>query len=107
MPENLREHKLFRVEQDYNYIITYTREDLKDELIDVAESASLEEVCMTSLMPMEMNRSLRNLLDSTFEGRGGNVLPDPVGAVPALTFVAKDRISLRTRSSTGDLGSRR
>ncbi|MER9316166.1 hypothetical protein NKI31_11735 [Mesorhizobium sp. M0659] len=105
--EGLREHKLFTVEQDYNYIITYTREDLKDELIDVAESASLEEVCMISLMPMEMNRALRNLLDSTFEGRGHGGNPDPVDAVAALTFVAKDMVSSRTKSSTGELGSRR
>ena len=107
VPAGMRQHKLFTLEQDYNYIITYTREDLKDELIDVAESASLEEVCMISLMPMETNRALRNLLDSTFEGRGGDTVPDPVDAVPALTFVAKDRIPSRTKSSTGELGSRR
>lgn len=32
----MREHRLFTLEQDYNFIISYTREDLKDELIEIA-----------------------------------------------------------------------
>ncbi|MFD8340150.1 hypothetical protein ACFV42_47375 [Streptomyces solisilvae] len=107
VPAEMREQKLFTVEQDYNYLITYTREDLKEELIDVAESASLEEVCMISMLPMETNKSLRQLLDATFEGRGGEVTPEPVDAVAALTFVPKDKISSRTKSSTGPAGTRR
>ena len=107
VPEDMREHKLFTVEQDYKLIVTYTREDLKDELVEVAESASLEEVCMISFLPMEPNRSLRALLDATFEGRGVEVEPEPVDAVVALTFVPKDRIPSRTKSSTGPEGSRR
>lgn len=107
VPDGMREHKLFAVEQDYNYIITYTREDLKEEIIDVAESASLEEVCMISFLPMEINRSLRTLLDATFEGRGAPVTPKPVDAVPALTFVPKSEVSSRTKSSTGAQGGRR
>lgn len=105
--EELREHKLYTLEQDEKYIITYTREDLKDELIDVAESASLEEVTMISLLPMEIGRSLKNLLDSAFEGRGGDVTPEPVDAVPALRFVPTSEIPSRTKSSTGELGARR
>lgn len=107
VPEGLREHKLLTDEQDYNYIITYTREDLKAELIDVAESTSLEEVCMISFLPMETNRSLRELLDATFEGRGGEVTPSPVDAVAAITFVPKAEVSSRTKSSNGAVGTRR
>lgn len=107
VPEGLREHKLLTDEQDYHYIITYTREDLKAELIDVAEATSLEEVCMISFLPMETNRSLRELLDATFEGRGGAVTPEPVGAVAAITFVPKAEVSSRTKSSTGPVGTRR
>lgn len=105
--DSLREHKLFTLEQDYSYIVTYTREDLRVELIDVAESASLEEVCMISMMPMETNRSLRVLLDETFEGRGTEVIPQPVDAVSALRFVARAEIPSRTKSSTGPLGTQR
>lgn len=109
VPDHLREHKLLVVEQDYNYIITYTREDLKAELVDVAESASLEEVCMISFLPMEPNRALRALLDATFEGRGSaaSASPEPVDAVAALTFVPKARIASRTKSSAGPEGTRR
>ena len=107
VPEDMREHKLFTVDQDYKLIVTYTREDLKDELVDVAEAASLEEVCMISFLPMEPNRSLRVLLDATFEGRGGEMVPEPVDAVAALTFVPTENISSRTKSSTGPEGSRR
>jgi hypothetical protein len=107
VPQGMREHKLFALEQDYNYIITYTREDLREELIEVAESASLEEVCMISFLPMEANRSLRDLLDASFEGRGDDLVPEPVDAVAALTFVPKRDISSRTKSSIGAEGTRR
>ncbi|MFI2380576.1 hypothetical protein ACH5AO_37035 [Streptomyces sp. NPDC018964] len=107
VPAGLREHKLLTLEQDYNYLITYTREDLKDELVEVAESASLEEVCMISMLPMEVNRSLRDLLDATFEGRDGGGRPEPVDAVAALTFVPKAEVPSRTKSSTGPVGTRR
>lgn len=107
VPESMRKHKLYTLEQDYNYIISYTREDLKDELIEVAESAALEEVCMISFVPMEPNRSLRLLLDASFEGRENRVQPEPVNAVAALTFVPTEKISSRTKSSEGPVGSRR
>ena len=106
VPEGMRQHKLFTLEQDYNYIISYTREDLKEELVEVAESAALEEVCMISFIPMEPNRSLRMLLDASFEGRGQDIEPSPVDAVAALTFVPKATIPTRTKSSNGDLGTR-
>ena len=107
VPPEMREHRLFTLEQDYNYIISYTREDLKDELVEIAESASLEEVCMISFLPMEPNRSLRLLLEASFEGRGAAVQPEPVDAVAALTFVPMEQIPSRTKSSTGAVGSRR
>ncbi len=107
VPESMRKHKLYTLEQDYNYIISYTREDLKDELIEVAESAALEEVCMISFVPMEPNRSLRLLLDASFEGRENRVHPEPVDAVAALTFVPTEKIFSRTKSSKGPVGGRR
>ena len=107
VPESMREHKLFTLEQDYNYIISYTREDLKEELVEVAESAALEEVCMISFLPMEPNRSLQILLDASFEGRGADIEPEEVDAVAALTFVPKHKIPTRTKSSSGEIGTRR
>jgi hypothetical protein len=107
VPADMREHKLLVVEQDYKYIVTYTREDLKAELIDVAEAASLEEVCMISFLAMEPNRALRALLDRTFEGREHKTSPEPVDAVAALTFVPKTAITTRTKSSIGPEGTRR
>ncbi|EKE71152.1 hypothetical protein [Celeribacter baekdonensis] len=104
---SLRKSKLYTLDQDYKYIITYTREDLKDELIEVAEAASLEEVCMISFLPMETNRSLRLLLDASFEGRDAHAQPETVDAVAALTFVPKAQISTRTKSSDGPVGGRR
>lgn len=106
VPESMRKPKLLTLEQDYNYIISFTREDLKQELIEVAEAASLEEVCMISFLPMEANRSLRLLLDASFEGRGEKAGPEPVDATVALTFVPSGQIPARTKSSTGEIGTR-
>lgn len=101
VPESLRESKLLTVDQDYTYIVTYTREDLKQELIEVAELASLEEVCMISMMPMEANASLIKLLDATFAGREtAAAAPQPVEAVAALTFVPDADIPFRTKFSS-------
>lgn len=107
VPESLREPRLYTLEQDYKYIISYTREDLKEELVEVAEAAALEEVYMISFLPMEPNRSLRLLLEASFEGRGEAAEPEPVDAVAALTFVPKAQIPTRTKSSSGAIGSRR
>lgn len=107
VPGEMREHKLLVVEQDYNFLVTYTREDLKAELVDVAEAASMEEVCMISFLPMEPNRALRTLLDATFEGREHATSPEAVDAVAALTFVPKAVIATRTKSSVGPEGARR
>ncbi len=54
-------------EMDYSYILTYTTSELKEEMIKEAEAISPEEVCMISLIPIEMNKPLQDLLDKTFE----------------------------------------
>jgi uncharacterized protein involved in tolerance to divalent cations len=54
-------------EMNYAYILTYTREDLKERMITEAEQASVEEVCMVSLMPLEGNEALIKLLADTFD----------------------------------------
>ena len=61
---------------------------------------------MISFLPMETNRSLRLLLDASFEGRGELAEPEPVDAVVALTFVPGEQIPSRTKSSTGEIGTR-
>ena len=53
-------------EMKYAYILTYTREDLRKKMIEEAEKASQEEVCMISCIPMESNEALTELLDATF-----------------------------------------
>ena len=76
-------------------------EDLKQQLIEVAESASVEQVCMISFIPMEGNAQLIKLLDGTFAGRGsGAPEPKPIDAVAALTFVPSEEIPSRTQKSS-------
>ena len=100
VPENVRQNELVTVEQDYCYVISYTREDLKQELIEVAEKASLEQICMVSFLPMEGNPALIKLLDACFAGREKATKPPrPADAVAALTFVKDDDIPNRTVSS--------
>ena len=56
-------------EMNYGFILTYTREDLKSALIEVAEQASEEEVCMISFLPLEANNALIGLLEATFKDK--------------------------------------
>jgi len=101
VPENLRHNELLTVEQDYCYVVTYTREDLKQEIIEVAENMSLEQVCMISFLPMEANQQLINLLEATFAGRETSPPPPrPVDAVAALTFIKEVDIPSRTQLSS-------
>jgi hypothetical protein len=87
-------------EHDYCYAITFTREDLKQQLIEEAEKTSVEQVCMISFVPMEGNASLIKLLEDTFAGRDKpHAPPKPVDAVAALTFVQSKDIPFRTRKS--------
>jgi hypothetical protein len=89
------------VDHDYCYAVTYTREDLKQQLIEEAEAASVEEVCMISFIPMEGNRALIKLLDDTFEGREtGSSAPEHIDAMAALPFVASKDIHSRTKRSS-------
>jgi hypothetical protein len=88
------------VEQDYCFAITYTREDLKQRLIEEAESVSVEAVCMISFLPMEGNGALIKLLDDAFAPRAaGAPPPRHADAVAALTFVPANEIATRTRKS--------
>lgn len=87
------------VESDYCYISTMTREDLRDELIAVAEATSVEEVCMISFLPFHANPALIKLLDASFEGRETKAAPLPKAARAALMFVENADISSRTTSS--------
>ena len=100
VPDGMRKDGLYIDEHDYCFAITYTREDLKTQLIAEAEAASVEEVCMISLIPMEGNAQLIKLLEGTFAGReSGSPPPKPIDAVGALTFVPTSEIANRTRKS--------
>ena len=91
------------VEHDYAYIVTVTREDLKDQLIAEAERVSVEDVCMISFIAFEGNAALIRLLDDAFDDRetAGPVVPKD--AMAALTFVPSSEIATRTHDSFGDL----
>lgn len=53
------------VEMSYCYILTYTIERLKQQLIDEYKKVSEEEVPMISFIPFEGNGELLKLIDST------------------------------------------
>lgn len=91
------------VEHDYCWIVTFTREDLKEDLIREAEKESAEAICMISFLPFEASPALQALLEQSFEGR--EVAPKPVykATVAALSFVPLKDILTRTVSSWGDL----
>ena len=100
VPEEMQQDELRIDEHDYCYAITFTREDLKQQLIEEAEKTSVEQVCMISFVPMEGNASLIELLEGTFAGREKpHAPPKPVDAVAALTFVQSKDIPSRTRKS--------
>ena len=88
------------VQHDYCFAITYTREDLKEQLIEEAEKASVEEYCMISLLPMEPTPALARLLDDSFSGREKeSAPPQHTDAIAALTFVPSSDIPSRTKRS--------
>src|ERR1700674_5579681 len=94
VPGAMQKEGLYIDEHDYCFASTYTREDLKQQLIEEAEQASVEEVCMISFIPMEGNAALIKLLEGTFEGReAGSSRPKPVDAVAALKFVPSSEIT--------------
>src|SRR5882672_9882267 len=47
---SMERRKVEIVEHDYCFVLTYTREDLKRELVEEAERVSVEEVCMISFL---------------------------------------------------------
>ena len=88
VPQGMQKDGLYIDEHDYCFAITYTREDLEKQLIEEAEKASVEEVCMISFIPMEGNSALIELLEGMFAGREtATSPPEPDDAVAALTFV--------------------
>jgi hypothetical protein len=92
------------VEHDYCWTITFTREDLRDELIRQAEAESAEAVCMITFTPFDGSPAMHALLEQAFRDREKK--PTPVAykdAVAALTFIPFTDIPKRTVSSWGDL----
>jgi len=88
------------VEQDYCFVVTYTREDLKQQLIEEAEKVSVEQVCMISFIRFEANQALVRLLDETFaERETASSPPKHTEAMAALTFVPSSEIAFRTKKS--------
>lgn len=53
------------IEMNYAYVLTYTTEKLKEEVIRVVSIASAEEVPMISFTQFEGNPPLLELIDST------------------------------------------
>jgi len=89
------------VEQDYKLIVTYSRSELRDRLVEVAERASLEKICMVSFLPMEPNASLARFIDGCLATPGADLpAPQPVAAVAAVTYVPEEAIPSRTVPST-------
>jgi len=92
------------VEHDYCWTITFTREDLRDELIREAEKESAEAICMITFSPFDGSPAMQALLEEAFRGRERETKPVPYkDAVAALTFVVTSDIPKRTLSSWGDL----
>jgi hypothetical protein len=91
------------VEHDYCWIITFTREDLRDELIREAETESAEAICMISFSPLDGSPVLQALLEQAFAGRENAPEPRYKDAIAALAFVPSSDIPTRTASSWGDL----
>lgn len=92
------------VEHDYCWTITFTREDLRDELIQEAEKESAEAICMITFSPFDGSPAMHALLEEAFSGREQETKPVAYkDAVAALTFVATRDIPKRTLSSWGDL----
>ena len=91
------------VEHDYCWILTFTREDLRDELIREREGHSVEAICMISFTPFDGSPAFQALLEEAFAGRESAAEPRYKDAVAALSFVPLSDIPKRTLSSWGDL----
>jgi hypothetical protein len=85
------------VEHGYCFVVTYTHEDLKQQLIEETEKVSVEQVCMISFVPLEASPALLRLLEETFaERETATSPPKHTNAVAALTFVPSSEIPYRT-----------
>ena len=94
------------VEHDYCWIVTFTREDLRDELIREAENESAEAICMITFTPFDGSPAMRALLEEGFRERETETKPVAYkDAVAALSFVPSSEIPKRTISSWGDLST--
>src|SRR5580693_2842519 len=92
------------VEHDYCWTITFTREDLRDELIRQAEAESAEAVCMITFTPFDGSPAMHALLEQAFRDRENETKPVAYkDAMAALTFIPLTAIPKRTVSSWGDL----
>ncbi len=54
-----------RIKIEYVYLLTYTNEKHKEEVMRVAKETSEEEIPMISLIPFEGNSELLKLIDET------------------------------------------
>jgi hypothetical protein len=92
------------VEHDYCWTITFTRDDLRDELIREAETESAEAICMITFTPFDGSPAMHALLEQAFRDREKATKPVAYkDAVAALTFVPLTEIPKRTVSSWGEL----
>jgi hypothetical protein len=92
------------VEHDYCWTITFTREDLREELIREAEKESAEAICMITFSPFDGSPAMQALLEEAFRGREKETKAVAYkDAVAALTFVQSADVPKRTISSWGDL----
>ena len=88
------------VEHEYCFVVTYTRVDLKQQIIEEAEKVSVEQVCMISFVPLEASPALLRLLDDTFaERETASSPPKHTDAVAALSFVLSSEVPYRTNKS--------
>jgi len=88
------------VEQDYRLIVTSTRAEFKERIVEVAELASLEKICMISFLPMEPSAAHARFIDACLAEPGG-AAPERAAAVAAVTYVPIADIPARTMSSAG------
>jgi len=89
-----------------NFLGTFTRDDLRDELIREAEAESAEAVCMITFTPFDGSPAMHALLEQAFRDREKETTPVAYkDAVAALTFIPFTDIPKRTVSSWGDLSN--
>jgi hypothetical protein len=92
------------VEHDYCWTITFTRDDLRDDLIREAETESAEAICMITFTSFDGSPAMYALLEQAFRDREKETKPVAYkGAVAALTFIPFTDIAKRTVGSWGDL----